>query len=149
MTRAWPIALSLTIAALAVYGCEDSPDEELSGRLDDYAAGLNEQAAIFCDCWEEAQWESRTKCQEGNGEILPSARRCYDDAFGRDVGASNDWLGCVLPLQSEYNECLNSKLECDDLADSPEACIRDYNTGRETCIDLPQTINRALEDCAG
>ncbi len=134
---------------LAPLACGDgaSSEDVLLSTIDDYAESLNEQAVVLCDCWEDAGFESRGKCQEANGEILPSKRRCYDDAFARDVESSQDFLDCVQPLQEEYNECISEKLECDDVGPSVERCVDDYNTGRENCIDLPGTIERAIEGC--
>lgn len=150
MNHAWPIAISLSLTALAAFGCADTPPEEqLVDRIDVYVDQLNEQAIVFCDCFDEAGHENRSDCQEANGEILPSKRRCYDDAFVRDIGATNTWLDCLQPLEDEFTSCLNTKLICSDLGNSATACVDDYGTGRKNCIELPASIERALEDCEG
>jgi len=149
MTRVWTISIALCLGAFGLAGCpeEETPEDELQSRLDDYAAELNNQAEVFCDCWEPFSYESRGACQEANGEILPAKRRCYDDAFKRDVAASNQWIECVMPLEVEFTSCLNDRLDCDEGTDSYAACNSDYSTGRENCIDLPGAIERAIEDC--
>ena len=148
MRRALSLTAAIVLAAAATYGCDkETPEDQLDVRLDEYEAELNEQVEILCDCWEQASYESRTACKEDVGEILPAKRRCYDDAFKRDVDASNDYLECVLPLEAEYTTCLNDKYDCDDIQGSRQACNEDYQTGRENCIDLPASIERAIDDC--
>ncbi len=141
------LLLGLLFAPLACGDDEPTAEETLRSTLDDYADSLNEQATVLCDCWDEAMFESRGTCQEANGEILPAKRRCYDDAFERDVEASQSYLDCVAPLQEEYNTCIADKLDCMNIQTSVDPCGQDYNTGRNNCIDLPGTIERALEDC--
>lgn len=147
MTRAWTMTLALMICVFAAYGCgdEETPEDKLVSGLDEFQAEVNEQAEVSCDCWQESNFASREACQE-MFEILPSRRRCIDDALAQDVTASQQWLDCTLPLEAEYTTCINDKLMC-DVADSLKACVDDYNTGTDNCIKLPNAVDRDYNDC--
>lgn len=154
MTRACTIALALSFGALAAFGCEDdeeSPEDQLLSDLDIYETELNGQVDVICDCWQEfafggTQYTDKAACKTGQGEILPARRRCIDDAFLQDVNISQEWLNCVLPLETELTACANSKLSCSDDT-SIAACNTDYNTGLDRCLKLPNSVTRDYEDC--
>ncbi|MEM6989242.1 MAG: hypothetical protein AAF721_02055 [Myxococcota bacterium] len=155
MTRVWTIAIALCIGAFGVYGCdeEETPEDKLTDDLDVFEDEQNEQVDVVCDCWQEftygqnaVQYPNKDACKTGQGEILPARRRCIDDAFQQDVSVSQQWLDCVLPLEREYTDCINSKLTCMD-ATSISACDSDYNTGYDRCLTLPNSVQRDYEDC--
>lgn len=147
MTRLWTIALALSTAILGVYGCDEpTPEESLSKELDRYEDIRNEQVDIACDCYAEFMHADREACIEALGEIRPARRRCLDDAFNQDVVASRSWLDCILPLEIESRDCIDEKLDCDNIAAS-QACVDDYDLGEKECISLPQSVQRDVDDC--
>ncbi|MBX7083456.1 MAG: hypothetical protein K1X88_29885 [Nannocystaceae bacterium] len=104
----------------------------------------NDNVEIVCDCWDEAGFASRGACLED--QILPSQRRCVEDAYGREPEASSLYLDCITPLLRELGTCLDERLSC-DAPDGTDACFADYDLGRESCVELPRSVDRALEDC--
>ena len=155
MTRVWTISIALSLGAFGLAGCpeEETAEDRLIADIDEYADHNNDQVDVLCDChemWTYGQnavmFDSKDDCKSGLGEILPSRRRCIDDAFQEDVAASQQWLDCVLPLESELADCYNDKAECSD-ATSINPCVEDYNIGVENCISLPNSVDRDLEAC--
>jgi hypothetical protein len=124
-------------------GCGGEPG--VGDLVDEYLAELNEQTTIVCDCWEDAWFESRTECMN-EWSYLPSQLRCIKDALSGDPEAARQFLGCRLPLEREYTQCLYSRLDCDD-GYATEACNADFDTGSKNCIDLPMSVERAMEEC--
>lgn len=128
-----------------VTSCDEPADDEVLRLIDDAIVIGNDNVAIVCDCWDEAGFESRAQCLDD--QILPSQRRCVEDAYLRDAEASKLLLSCVTPLMRELGECLDARLSCDD-PELVDACFEDYDLGRETCVDAPQSVQRALDDCS-
>ncbi|MFO0632640.1 MAG: hypothetical protein U0168_07310 [Nannocystaceae bacterium] len=104
----------------------------------------NDNIEIVCDCWDEAGFSSRGACLED--QILPSQRRCVEEAYGREPEASSLYLDCITPLLRELGTCLDERLSC-TAPDGTDACFADYDLGRESCVELPRSVDRALEDC--
>ena len=155
MTRPWTISIALSLGAFGLAGCpeEETPEDMLIADIDEYAAQRNDQVDVLCDCYEmwsygsnAVTFDSKDECKSGLGEILPSRRRCIDDAFQQDVAASQQWMDCVLPLEQELATCYNDKATCDDTG-SITPCIEDYDIGVDNCISLPNSVDRDLEAC--
>ena len=119
-------------------------DDAVLGLIEDALAHENDGIAIICDCWEELGEASRNDCLDD--QILPSQRRCIEDAYLRDSEASRIYLECLVPLRVELNDCLDDKLECSD-AGPTGACFEDFDLGLESCIELPNSVERGLGDC--
>jgi hypothetical protein len=139
--RLAPISLLIAISA----GCKPSDDEQLTENLDAYVAEFNEQVAVQCDCWQELGYATQMACTDTG--ILPSRRRCVEDAFAEDVTASNTWMDCVLPLQEEYTTCINDRITCDNFQASRQPCDDDYNLGYMECVGLPMSVQRDYDNC--
>lgn len=122
-------------------------DDEGSGvlaRIDEAITQGNDNVAIVCDCWDEAGFASRSECLDD--QILPSQRRCVEDAYQREPEASELYLECVIPLMRELGECLDARLSCTEV-DGTDACFDDFHLGRESCVQVPMSVQRALDDC--
>lgn len=128
-----------------VTACDDSANDEVLRLIDDVITIGNQNVEIVCDCWDEAGFESRAVCLDD--QILPSQRRCVEDAYLRDADASELVLSCVTPLMRELGECLDARLSCTE-PDLVDACFADYDLGRESCVVVPQSVQRALDDCS-
>jgi len=146
---------SLSVFALAgalivpgVLACDTAGDDDAVLELIDDALEMENRAIeIICDCWDELDLaDSRNDCLDD--QILPSQRRCIEDAYLRDAAASRVYLDCLVPLQAELNDCLNDKLECSNVGPT-NACFEDFDLGLESCIELPNTVERGLGDCYG
>lgn len=146
-----PRPLALLFAPFALVagltgGCDRG--ETAADLVDRQLAGRNDIADVICDCAKEYGFESRGECLEESGETLPAQRRCIQDAYARDEGASKTYLECTIPLVEELTACLDNRLTCDeDDGEAYDACLEDYELGAERCIELPLSIGRALEDC--
>jgi len=145
-------SFSLLIASLCLLslGCNDSaaepPDDRVSTLVDQQVEELTEQVDIICDCWEERGFESRTSCHNGILVIGPAQVRCIKDAYAQDADIALDYLECMVPLEREYTECVDERLECSD-SSSEHVCSDDYDLGRDSCIGLPPKITRDLFTC--
>ena len=146
MRRAFTITFALALGAVAASSCDD--DESIDGLVNELIAESNMQIDQVCgDCRDELGYQTRGDCEDAFGFIGPSRERCVLDAYKRDEGASEDYLTCIRPLEKEYTACLMSRLDCDDAANSIMACDEDYDIGKRDCIELPQTIQNAYDDC--
>lgn len=140
------ILTALCIVPLACAEPEPDPRAHVEDLLDEYILELNHQEFIFCDCWEEAGYGSRSDCESDSFYIGPSQSRCIKDAYEQDLESSRNYLECIVPLEREFTACFDSRLDCRD-DDSVEPCVDDYFVGREACIELPTAIDRDLEGC--
>lgn len=142
MTRYMFMATALVATTLLACSNDDDSLESLMREYDDeYAA----QAEIECDCFSEEGYADRTSC-EAEGRPLPSEQRCVEDALQRDEKASRDWLECRIPLEREYTACLDTRLVCGDY-EAVDACYDDYSIGVDNCIELPESVSRAISNC--
>ena len=141
--------LKLIIPAALLLGptqaCDPDADDAVLQQISEAIDLENASFEIICDCWDVLLWESRGECLDR--QILPSQRRCVEDAYLQDPAAAQTYLDCFIPLMSEMETCLNTKLVCDDLGASV-ACFDDFDLGAEQCIALPAAIERDLEDCS-
>jgi len=135
----------LLLLLTLVTACDDSANGEVLRLIDDVITIGNQNVEIVCDCWDEAGFESRAVCLDD--QILPSQRRCVEDAYLRDADASELFLSCVTPLMGELGECLDARLSCTE-PDLVDARFADYDLGRESCVVVPQSVQRALDDCS-
>lgn len=145
------VSVTIAVALGAVFGLPSCDDEESDGDkvkriVEDLVGESNQQVEIVCDCYEELGFDDRADCKEEVGEILPARQRCIEAAYEQDVAAVEQHFDCRQPLEAEYTTCLNSKLECDE-AGSADACGDDYDTGLDTCIALPNSVNRDVQEC--
>lgn len=144
-------AALLAIACFVPLACGESEAEsEADARahvddlLDELVLELNHQEYIYCDCWQEYDYTSRSECE--SFFIGPSQSRCMKDAFAEDLEASRIYLECYVPLEREYTACIDSRLECHDDA-STDPCGQDYSVGSDECVDLPTAVERNLDGC--
>lgn len=141
LTALFTLALAAPFAA-----CDKSTDDDdfvrrlIQDSIDEENRGID----VVCDCWDEAGFESRGDCTED--QILPAQQRCIEDAFLRDAEASKLYLECIVPLQQELTSCLNRKLECNE-PDQADPCFADFDLGAKECIELPNSVQRGLNDC--
>lgn len=119
-------------------------DASVAALIDDAIEQSNDNIEIVCDCWDEAGFTSRGACLED--QILPAQRRCVEDAYARDAAASRLYLECVVPLMRELGTCLDARLDCVDPS-TVDACFADFDLGRESCVQVPLSVQRALDDC--
>lgn len=141
-------ALAGALIVPAVFACDTGGDADAVLELVDDALEMeNEAIAIICDCWEELEiGDSKNDCLDD--QILPSQRRCIEDAYLRDAAASRIYLDCLVPLQAELNACLDDKLECSDVGPT-HVCFEDFDLGLESCIEPPNSVERGLGECYG
>ena len=141
-------ALAGALIVPAAFACDTAGDDDAVLELVDDALEMeNEAIAIICDCWEVLEiGDSKNDCLDD--QILPSQRRCIEDAYLRDAAASRIYLDCFVPLQAELNDCLDDKLECSDVGPT-HACFEDFDLGLESCIELPNSVERGLGECYG
>ncbi len=135
----WCLPLVLVASA-----CDADDDEQVLRLIDDAIELENDAIAIVCDCWSEAGFDSRGQCLED--QVLPSQRRCVEDAYLRDAEASELYLDCVVPLIDELGTCLDQRLSCEMPSDA-DPCFSDFDLGATACIDVPKSVQRALDDC--
>lgn len=140
------ILTALCTIPLACAEPEPTPREHVEELLDEYILERNHLEFIFCDCWEEAGYDSRSECDSDSFYIGPSQSRCIKDAYGQDLESSRIYLECLVPLEREFTACFDSRLECRD-DDSVQPCVDDYFVGLDDCIELPTSIDRALDAC--
>jgi hypothetical protein len=143
MVRQASLITSLALAAILPACAEDPTIED---RVSSYATELNDQIAIYCDCWDSDGFESFNDCTQAYGYLGPSQQDCYHDALSRDEEAAGSWLDCVLELERNYTACIDSRLTCGDY-ESDNACIDDYAVGYDACVQLPESISRGLDGC--
>jgi hypothetical protein len=146
MTPSRSLLASLLFACTFVPACEDE-GPTVHDQVTDYVEEINQQIAVYCDCWEQMGYASNADCTGDYGYLGPSQQSCIEDALARDEGAAQSWLGCVLDLERNYTECVDARLTCQD-ASSDDACLDDYEIGYAGCIQLPENVSRGLEDCA-
>lgn len=141
-------ALAGALIVPAVLACDTEGDADAVLELvDDALAMENEGIAIICDCWQELEiGDSKNDCLDD--QILPSQRRCIEDAYLRDAAASRIYLECLVPLQAELNTCLDDKLACGDVGPTL-ACFEDFDLGLGNCIEPPNSVKRGLGECYG
>ena len=145
------VAVCLTAAVTSTSGCVD--EQSLDSLVEDFIAERNGQISTICDCYRDWGMSSRVDCERileessGLASLGPSSRRCLVDAYGRDESASRQYLECIVPLQEEYTDCLDKRLICADPEPAFANCARDYDVGRERCIELPTTVGRAVSEC--
>ena len=143
----WSIAavvVATGLAAATACGSEATEEDQVRGLIADSIEAENRTYDVICDCHEELGHDSREACLDN--QLLPSQRRCVEDAYLADTGASRQYLDCRLPLLGELEDCLDDKLECSDL-DPTNKCYDDFDLGLEKCVTLPNAVNRDLEDC--
>ena len=140
------IAAVMTSFALFA-GCNPGggSDDSLSDMLDDYETEIEAQVEIFCDCWNEFGFETKSQCM-GENSLLPAQRRCVLEALEEEPDAASDWLDCLVSVNAEYTDCIGSRLTCESF-DSIEACGDDYELAYGECIGLPASVERDLENC--
>ncbi|MBL8945928.1 MAG: hypothetical protein JNK45_22380 [Myxococcales bacterium] len=139
-----PLCGALLTLLVAACDLGSSDDGDVLALIDDVITLGNDNVAIVCDCWDEAGFASRTDCLDD--QILPSQRRCVEEAYQRDPDAARLYLECVVPLVRELGECLDARLSCVDPSGT-DACFDDYDLGRESCVEVPRSVQRALDDC--
>jgi hypothetical protein len=131
-------------ALCTLTACAPDDQEEIAGLVGDYAAEINDQTAVECDCWQELGHGSQSDCEDR--QILPAKRRCLEDAFGREPDNAKERLQCIIPLEAEYTECVDDRLVCDALSEA-SACVDDYNLGIESCPEFSASVKRAYDEC--
>lgn len=141
----WAIPLTTLAMPFAVACDPGDPDAEVRALIEESIDLANETVDVFCDCWEEFGEPSRSECL--GDQVLPAQRRCIEDAYLRDAEASKLRLECTTKLLGEYRDCLDAKLECSD-AGPANACGQDLDIGVQECIELPNSVERALGDCS-
>jgi hypothetical protein len=139
-----PLCGALLTLLVAACDLGSSDDGDVLALIDEVITLGNDNVAIVCDCWDEAGFASRTDCLDD--QILPSQRRCVEEAYQRDADAAKLFLECVVPLARELGECLDARLSCVDPSGT-DACFDDYDLGRESCVEVPRSVQRALDDC--
>jgi hypothetical protein len=139
-------SLVLSLVALVLVPACNEDEPSIHDRVSDYAAEINAQIDIYCDCWEEMAYGSRSECVDAYGFLGPSRQACYEDALSRDEAAASSWLDCVIQLERNYTACVDQRLTCDDFS-SADACLSDWEIGYDSCIQLPESVVRGLEDC--
>jgi hypothetical protein len=147
MRQAVIVSLALVLGALFAGSCKE--EESIAALIDDIIDETNTQVDILCGDCSMQLGLTRSECEDMFGFIGPSKRRCYADAYERDEGISRDYLNCIKPLEEEFTECERSRLDCNDIQNSIAPCSSDYDIGRRDCIELPQTIRNALQNCDG
>lgn len=141
--RKAPLALITLLAVSSA--CEQ--ETTIEDRVSTYVAELNDQVAVYCDCWQLDEYSSYDECAQSYGYVGPSAQDCYVEALSRDEKAAASWLDCVVELERNYTACIDARLSCGDY-ESDEACLDDYDIGYAACVQLPENIERGLEGCA-
>jgi hypothetical protein len=136
-------ATACLAAAIAASGCR--PEPTVGQLVDEYALAVNESIDIICDCWAEFGLDSKRQCTSGS-ELLPSTRRCLVDAYARDPEAARAYLECYNGLFEDYNDCMDSRLQCSN-GDSIDSCGEDFDVGAQYCIELPPSVDRAIDNC--
>jgi hypothetical protein len=137
--------LAFLVSVNLLPGCAE--EETIHDRVAAYTAELNDQVAIYCDCWEADGYASYSDCTDSYGYLGPSQQRCYEDALSRDEDAAASWLDCVVELERNYTACIDARLTCGDY-ESEQACFDDYDVGYDACIQLPESITRGLDGCS-
>ena len=146
-----PLSVWLLLGLLSV-SCSNSNSSNsdnsgsISSAVDAYIAESNRLTSVLCDCYAEFDYDSSSSCEADEGYIGPSERQCVIDALGQDAESARVFLDCVVPLERNYADCADERLDCSDL-DTIEVCGDDYDVGFDKCIELPQAIQRDLEQC--
>lgn len=137
-------AIGLAAAISGACGSDATEEDQVRSLIADSIEVENRTYDVICDCHEELGHDSREDCLDK--QLLPSQRRCVEDAYLADTGASRQYLDCRLPLLGELEDCLDDKLECSDLGPTDQ-CYDDFDLGLEKCVMLPNAVNRDLDDC--
>lgn len=143
------IALALlVVGTVGLGGCEgDEPS--IDGLARSVGAEINAQIDALCGgCSTELGYADPQTCAEDFGQIGPNRERCTIDAYDRDRETSHRYLECIEPLQQAYTACITDRLDCAD-PESTQPCADQYDQGRQSCVQLPATIEDALDDCFG
>ncbi len=97
---------------------------------------------IACSC--KNIFPDEAQCQAQFSSFFDVLDRdCVEDALAEDKGASKETLDCMLDRTREYNDCLKSKLDCND-PNSASLCTPNY----EGCPELPTAVQTALQGCS-
>lgn len=131
--------------ALATMGC-DLQEPEIDDLVDDNQQRINQIALLHCDCWEDYGFDSQQDCFSDKA-LLPARKRCEAEAYSRSTDASAEYLNCINPLLHERVACINQNLKCEAKATSIQLCEEDFETGRESCIQVSRAVERALVQC--
>lgn len=146
MTHAPRLFLALGLLTAAV-SCGEEEEPSIDGLIDDIIAENNGQIDLICgDCADEFGFASKSECDDFFGYIGPSRERCIDEAFKRDEAVSREYLECVKPVNEEYTTCIKDRLDCNEVT-SIGPCDSDAEVGIEQCVELPNTVENALDDC--
>ena len=141
------VTLLAPIALAGLGACDLTGDHaEVLVLIDDAIDLENDAIDVVCDCWSEMGLDSRGECLDG--QILPSQRRCVEDAYLRDADASRMYLECVVPLIDELGTCLDERLSCNDPAGA-DPCFDDYDIGAKACIDVPASVRSRAGQLSG
>lgn len=140
----WTVAAAFLVAPFGLACDSTDADTRVLARIDDALRLENDAIAIVCDCWEELGEASRSACLDD--QILPSQRRCIEDAYLRESAAAQLYLECLVPLIGELNACLDEKLACEDPGPTA-ACFDDFDLGLRECVALPNSVQRGLDEC--
>lgn len=144
-----PLSFLSALVLLPALACtveEAAPEERVGSLVDQQVEEINEQSEVFCDCWEDYGYRSRSECNDDAFVLGPSQVRCIKDAYAQDPQVAVDYLECIVPLEQEYTACVNQRLECSDGL-STDPCGEDFSVGHDNCIGLPSAITRDLDTC--
>jgi hypothetical protein len=139
------LALCALLCAQACGG--DDSGSSSAEYVDALVAERDTQIEIACDCFDELGFDTPSACQNAQDPIGPSMRDCAKDAFADDENASITYLSCVQPLEENFSECLDDRLECSTIDTNLGPCGQDYGVGAQQCIELPASVRRELENC--
>ena len=138
------LALIFGALALASAGCGGPSIKDM---VQEASALSNKAVTLVCsDCFDELGFDSQGACEDYIGLIGPNRERCYVEAYERDQDASDLYLECITKLQQGVVECIEGRLNCDD-GDSLSTCYEDFSVGVDRCIEPPNTVLNALDDC--
>ncbi|MFV8755753.1 hypothetical protein ACNOYE_34815 [Nannocystaceae bacterium ST9] len=118
----------LSIAALLLTtACKDE-SERLTVLVDDYAQADSDVWLVLCLCPVEAGYMTSDDCEAGYDAISGSEQQCMVDVFAGKEGIGEDYFECVLPIMSDYEDCLRAYASCgegwaDTCLDQREAAV--------------------------
>lgn len=152
-TKLIPLCMIGRVSVALAFGlgfgaCKDDDVDAIQGQAAAYLDELEAQSSVVCECHDELGYSDRSQC-ESDAELGPSVRRCMTDAFAADPTASRTYFDCILPLEREFTACIDGRLRCSEILESVDGCAEDYDVGFERCIDLPESVERALDGCEG
>lgn len=139
--------VALAIAATHLTAChfDGTAYDPLLVRANEWIDAQNEASAISCECSATQALTNASACAAAEA-IDPERRRCMLEALARDADGSVAYLECVLPLERDLTECLDTNLRC-EAPDSARACRDVYEIGLAACSEPPATVDRALPEC--